>query len=82
MEVWTFAMKFAEEKEEEKSIRKTLETKIDNIQNSVGVNDSDELETLKLCLDDLDNKKDKEAVKKLMAKYKLEGEKPTKLKLN
>ena len=63
---------------EEKSIRKTLESKIDNIQNSVGVNDSDQLETLRQCLEDLDIKEDEEAARKLMAKYKLEGEKTTK----
>ena len=47
------------------------------MQNSVGTDNLKELKPLNQCLDDIETKEDKEAARKAMARYKLEGEKPT-----
>ena len=78
MEVRAYAMKFAaNKKREEQRIKKVLEEKIDRIQNSLESDDLEELDTLKRCIDDIENKEDEIAVRKSMVKYNLEGEKPT-----
>ena len=67
MEVRAYTMKFvAEQKREEQQMKRTLEERIDKIQNSVGIDDSDEMEELKQCVEDINNKEDEEAARKLL----------------
>ena len=85
MEVRAYAMLFAaNKKREEQRIKKAMEEKVDKIQNSLEEDDIEELEILKKCISDIENKEDKSAAIKLMANYNLEGKKPTRFfcKLN
>ena len=72
-------MKYTENKrKEEESIKHNLQAKIDEIQDLVDIDDGDRLENLKKCLDDLERKEQEESALKLLAKYNIEGERPTK----
>ena len=79
MEARAYTMKYtANKRREEESIKHSLQAKIDEIQDSVDIEDGERLENLKKCLDDLERKEQEESALKLLAKYNIKGERPTK----
>ena len=57
LEARAYTMKYtAKKRREEECIERSLQAKIDEIQDSVGIYDVDRLENLKKCLDDLERR--------------------------
>ena len=79
MEARAYTMKYtANKRKEEKSIKRSLQAKIDEIQDSVDIDDGDKLKHFRKYLDDLKIREQEDSALKLLAKYNIEGERPTK----
>ena len=79
-EAQAYTMKYTANKRREANFTKnSLQLKIDEIQNSIDEDDRERLKNRKDCLDDLERKEQEDAALKLLAKYIIEGEGPTKL---
>ena len=75
MEARAYTIKYtANKRREEESIKCSLQAKINEIQDSVDIDDGEILEKLQKCLDDLERKEQEESALKLLAKYNIEGE--------
>ena len=78
LEARSFAMKYQAGKEREEIKKKEeIESEIDRLQNSDKENDIERVNVLKEEVQKMEDERDMESARRFLAKYQLEGEKPT-----